>query len=111
MARDRIELAPTPVAEDCAQVGSPDYHERARKECRAFIEQLRRQFGPEPEGARLLMTSHPHDFGAYHEVSCSFDDGFAEAADYAFKLDHELPEYWDDEARAALGLPVPAERD
>jgi hypothetical protein len=102
--RDFISLSPTPVCEDCAQVGSADYHERARKECSAFVAQLRRQLGPEPRGARLDVKAFPHDFGTYYMVVCYFDTDLPASEDYAFKLDAEAPEEWDTEARQALGL-------
>jgi hypothetical protein len=35
--REYLTLGPAPCNEDCAQVGQPDYHERAREECRRFI--------------------------------------------------------------------------
>ena len=100
--RDCIELCSSPCAEDCAQVGSPDYYDRAKKECRIFIDQLRRQFGPEPDGARLFVKSNSHDFGTYHEVACRFNTDLPESADYAFRLDNELPERWDEQALAEL---------
>ena len=51
--RDYIDIGATPASENCEQLG-PNYDpQRARAECRAFIAQLRRQFGPEPEGAQL----------------------------------------------------------
>ena len=63
-----LSLAPTPVEEDCAQVGTDDYTARARAECQRFITLLRKKFGPEPDGARLAVKSFPHDFGDYFEV-------------------------------------------
>ena len=77
----------------------------ARKECRAFIGQLRRQFGVEPtDSTRLIVKSNPHDFGTYHEVAVCFDEDDEAAVEYAYKLEGSLPEYWDDEARVELGI-------
>lgn len=101
---DKLELGPTPSNEDCAQVGSEDYAIKARAECRAMIAQLRRGFGPEPEGARLIIASNPHDYGSYLEVAVKFDDNYPQAVDYAFKLESEYPSDWDDTARLELGL-------
>jgi len=71
--RDYISIGSTPAAETCAQVGAADYHSTARRECRAFINQIRREFGPEPDGARLFIKSNPHDFGSYLEVCCEYE--------------------------------------
>jgi len=101
--RDYIDIGPTPVDESCEQLG-PNYNPaRAKAECRAYINQLRRVYGEEPEGARLRITSNPHDFGTYHEVVCNFDDEYPASVEYAFKLE-EGCENWDEEARAELNL-------
>ena len=106
MARDYLVIGSVPAAEDCAQVGTPNYKSQAIKECRAFIEQLRRQFGPEPVGARLERKEFPHDFGSYDEVVVWYDEDNQEAIDYAFKLEAEMPEKWDSQAMLQLfGVP------
>lgn len=99
-----LYLGENPADEDGAQVGQPDYMEKARKETRVFIGQLRRQFGNEPDGARLYVKSNPHDFGTYLSVNVSYNEKSEEATDYAFKLEGEFPEKWDDEARKELGI-------
>ena len=105
--RDYIEIGPTPCDEDCQQVGMASYDgEQARLECECFRDQLRRQFGPEPEGARLRIKSNPHDFGSYLEVVCNFDDEYPESVEYAFKCEGEAWNKWDNESRDKLGLPV-----
>ncbi len=100
--RETIEIGATPHGEDCAQVGAPDYAERARRECRAYINQLKRMFGEPPEGCSLRVKSFSHDFGSYHEVVAVFDDENEEAAEYAYRLESDGPEYWDAEAQAEL---------
>jgi hypothetical protein len=105
--RDFIDLgATTPPMEDCAQVGSRsyDYYDRARQEARAFILQLRRQFGEEPDGARLSVKSHPHDFGTYLTVVCHYDDADPVSSAYAVRCEAEGPQEWDEPARQELGL-------
>lgn len=103
---DYVEIGATPAEEACAQVGSTDYYSRAKAECRAFINQLRRMFGPEPEGARLFIRANPHDFGTYHEVACRYDDRIEEAVVYAHRCEAECPAKWDEEARVDLGLAI-----
>lgn len=102
--RDYLEIGSTPAGEDCVQVGSPEYASRYRKECQAFINQLRRQLGPEPEGAVLCVKGFPHDFGTYHEVVCRYDDRYPESVQYAFDCESKAPEYWDHAAKVELGM-------
>ena len=109
MRNDDLYIASAPAGEDCAQLGSDGYHPKARRECRALIAQLRRMFGPEPPGSRLHVQENPHDFGVYLSANCSYDPADETAAAYAFRLEAELPEEWDAEARAELKLDNPAE--
>jgi hypothetical protein len=109
--KDTMEIGSSPVSEDCAQVGASDYYERAQKECRAFVNQLKRAFGNPPEGARLTVKSFPHDFGTYYEVVVAYDDSNEKAVDYAFNLEGNTPEYWDDEAKEELQSEAPPERE
>lgn len=99
---DFIDVGCAPACEDCAQVGSDGYHDRARRECRAYINQLRRTFGDEPEGAHLSVRSNPHDFGSYLSVTCSYDESHPASVDYAFRCESEGPEQWDEQARQEL---------
>ena len=96
MPRDYIDIGSSPAYEECAQVGSPDYAQRAREECNQFIDLIRRVMGPEPEGARLAVKSNPHDFGTYYEVVCYFDTDNEEASNYAYRCEGEAPSTWDD---------------
>jgi hypothetical protein len=101
---DYISIGSTPSGETCAQVGSEDYDNRSRKECRAFVNQLRRVFGEEVCSAQLKIKSFPHDFGSYREVICYFSDTDDDGMEYAFKLENECPEYWDEQAKEELQL-------
>jgi hypothetical protein len=103
--RQSLDVGSSPWGESCAQVGSTDYYPRARRECRAYIHQLQRVFGPEPEGARLFVKTNPHDFGDYLSVACEFEAGNTAATDYAFRCENQQPELWDTQARAELELP------
>ena len=100
--KDFIDVGCAPTHEDCAQVGTDDYYHRARRECRAYIGQLRRLLGEEPEGARLSVRNNPHDFGAYLSVLCYYDANIQGAIDYAFRCESEGPDEWDDQARREL---------
>jgi hypothetical protein len=100
--QDCMDVGCAPTEEDCAQVGREDYIDRARRECRAYINQLRRLFGDEPEGARLSVKSNPHDFGTYFSVVCYYDPDQPAAVEYALRCEGQGPREWDDEARREL---------
>jgi len=100
--RDHVYVGASPPEEACAQVGTEGYHERARKECQAYVDLLRRTVGPEPEGARLAVKSNDHDFGPYLGVVCYFETDNQEAIDYAFRCESGGPQEWDEEARREL---------
>jgi len=102
--KDYINIGSTPVEEDCAQVGQPDYPEQSRKECQVFKKQLLRKFGEPPMSTRLAIKEFPHDFGTYREVVVVYDDQDREGLEYALKLEGETPEKWDEEAKKVLGL-------
>lgn len=102
--RDYLSIGPTPSGEECAQVGSDNYTERARKECKAFKEQLIRTFGEPPFGAGFRIKSNPHDFGSYLDVEVYYEEEIEEAIAYAFNVENEVPEFWDDEAKKSLGI-------
>lgn len=99
--RNTIDLGPCPAEEECAQVGDPDYREKALTECRRYIAAIRSKMGDEPEGARLRIKSNPHDFGSYYEVACEYDEDDEAAADYAWECESKGPKTWDDTARVA----------
>lgn len=106
--RDYLDLSPTPTDEPCAQVGSDDYAKRARFECRAFMNQLERAF-PDAvaAGVYFRIKSNPHDFGSYLEVQAVFDDEDESQTEWAYTIESELPQAWDDDARnelAAAGI-------
>jgi hypothetical protein len=100
--RDYFELPSTPAGEDCAQVGTADYHDRATKECQAFIRQLKRTFGDPPAGVRLAVHANDHDFGTYYDIRLSFENTDPIQVDYACRVDDGISENWDDQARNEL---------
>jgi hypothetical protein len=99
---DWIDVGSSPTEESCAQVGTQDYHACARRECRAYINQLRRVVGQEPAGTELRIRSHSHDFGSYLSVACYYDPAVAGAIDYALRCEGQGPTEWDEEAKREL---------
>ena len=73
LIKDSMYIGESPWDETCVQVGSDMYPVNARKECQRFIDQIRRHYGDEPQGARLYIKSNPHDFGSYLSVECAFE--------------------------------------
>lgn len=108
---DYLTLGASPCNESCAQVGQPDYPERSRAECRAWLHQLERAL-PYPSDdvpAYFTVKTFAHDFGSYREVVVKYDPGNDAACTFAFAAEEETPGEWDDEARAELaaaGFPV-----
>lgn len=88
-----INIGSVPCSEDCAQVGSPDYARLSRIECRAFKNQLQREF---PAGV-FRVKGFPHDFGTYHEVVAVLGVS-KEADEAAFSAEGGGREFWDSEA-------------
>lgn len=101
---EEIYLGPVPLEEDCAQVGSDGYYERSRVECRAYINQLKRQFGEPPTGGSLKILACPHDFGTYHEVIAIFNEIYPDSCKWAFEIEENLPMRWDEEALIDLTI-------
>ena len=95
--RNYIEIGCAPVEEEVAQVGTDDYHLKAHDQCTKYIKLLRSKFGKEPDGAELKIKYFQHDFGTYMEVVCWYDDDKRESVDYAFELEREQPEHWDED--------------
>lgn len=98
-----LSIGPTPSDEDCQQVPYTD-RSLAWHECIAFINQLRRTFGQEPEGAHLFVKTERHEFGSYYEVNVKYDGNSLTASTYAHEIEAQTPQRWDEEARKELGL-------
>lgn len=100
--KDYITIGSSPCDETCQQVGSPDYAINGPKECKIFARQLDRQFPNKPEGCIIKVKSFPHDFGTYHEVVVIFDTENEDETKYAFNIENNTPEVWDDIAKQEL---------
>jgi len=97
---DFLSVDGVPLEEDCTQVGGS--LEEMRAECNAYINQLIRKHGEPPTDASFTIVSNPHDFGTYYDVAVVFNPDKEEAGIYAYKVENDLPEYWDSEALAEL---------
>ena len=103
MSHQIMNIGPVPTEENAAQVGSADYDEQSRRECRVFLRMLERLYPiPEDTPASLVVKSFPHDFGSYREVCVRYDESHPEAVEYAFELESDTPAQWDAIARYEL---------
>lgn len=96
-----LTLGPTPAGEECCQLGKHDM-QMHRIEVRAYINQLKRMFPNETPDAYFIPKREEHDFGTYYEAAVKYNENDEKAVDFAFKVEGNLPEHWDDEAKAEL---------
>ena len=94
MASDVITLRPVPAAESPAQVGDSGYAGIAFLQCRRYIAVLRREIGPEPDGARLRVRRSGIDVDPYIDVVVEYDDQKPAAVDYAHRCERDAPIRW-----------------
>lgn len=100
-----MELGPTPCEEDCAQVGSNGYRNRANKELAAYINQLNRLFSNAIEnGVKFRAKWFFHEFGSYGEVCAYWDTENEIANNYVYTVERNLPSNWDKESLKELGI-------
>ena len=101
--KDYINIGSVPSGETPEQVGTKGYDPiNARKECQLYRDQLRRQFGPEPEGATLQIKVFNHEFGQYMEVICHYDTDMPNSVNYAMQCEGEAWPEWDSIAKKQL---------
>lgn len=100
---DMINIGAVPTSENCAQVGSIDHEARSIRECRVFRRMLER-IKPVPQGvnAQYRVKAFAHDFGSYREVCVQYDANDAAATDFAYGVEADTPERWDEIAIAEL---------
>ena len=102
---ERLEIGSTPSGEDCAQVGKEDYFDLAIMEIKAYMHQLMRAF-PIPANLQGVVSfvkkSNAHDFGSYYELAIKFPEDNEEAVNYAYNVENNAPENWDDQAKVEL---------
>ena len=99
--REYMTLGPTPCDEPCEQMGPHWDAAKARAEVRVYCAQLVRQF---PACDRVLfgIKRESHDFGTYYEAAVYYDDADDLATEQAYRVERELPQQFDAEAREQL---------
>lgn len=90
----------TPTDEPCIQGGGDT--EFQKLEARAMIQQIERTFGPGPEGFYIRINKNYHEAGMYLDLKLYFiepkDEEESPSLDFAFKLDADWPQKWDEQA-------------
>jgi len=101
---EELSLGPTPSAEECSQVGAKnyDYIKLNKIEVKTYIEQLERMFSNIPDGAFFKVQRNIHEFGTYYEAAIKYEDDNEAAVEYAFNVENNTPENWDEIARKSL---------
>lgn len=99
-----IEFDTVPLEEECVQLKKTgtDY-DRMIAEANAFKGQLKRMFPP-PPGCKIRVAAVPHDFGSYYEVRAYYNQNDEEATNWAYNIEANLPNHWDEEARKELEI-------
>jgi len=109
---DYVYIGSSPGEERCAQVGNENYSNEARKECKAYINQLWRIIKDKkritldvaPAGFSIITQGQPHDFGRYYEVVIKITEDNKEVWDLAIWVENNSPSEWDNEAKKELGI-------
>ena len=89
-----ISLGPVPAEEDCEQLG-PNYNAvTAKNECKRYIAAIIQVCGHPPTGAKLKISSNPHDFGTYFDVEVEYNDEDDIQRHYALRVENDAPKEW-----------------
>lgn len=100
MSRDHIELDTAPFGEECAQNIDAGYSTIARLEARELARMLREQFPNEAQ--HVILSTHIVNGGEYIELLIRYDADDIASVEAAFHLEDNVPEFWDDRAKAAI---------
>ncbi len=101
--KEYMVAGPSPYDEDCAQVGTKDYVEKAHIEIQAYLNQLHRLFpDAEAKGIDFRSKRFDHDFGSYYEVCMYWNTNNEVADEYVYIIESNLPSNWDEQAKKEL---------
>jgi hypothetical protein len=102
--RDYLGLGSVPQGETCSQTADPNYFYKGQRECQAYVDQLLRMFGNPDGSCEIGIRECLYDEGNYFEVVVWFDDDDEEEREFAYDIEDNLPNEWDQEAKAFLGV-------
>lgn len=102
--KDFMYIGSSPASESpLVSVGMPGYSsEIAREEAMVFAKQIRRQFPLPNDHAKVKVVAQHHDAGIYYEVIVEFNDMDADSEEWAYNVEGECPQIWDDFARREM---------
>jgi hypothetical protein len=101
--KDYLYLGTTPSDEQCPQVGKDDGSLIAEI-CNIYRKQLQTLATELNFEVAIVVRSCNHDFGTYYEVAAKYDSNNERHMNEAFELDGKVPQYWNDESKAAIEL-------
>lgn len=84
-----------------AQVGQNDYWEKQKFEGDYLKMRVMKEIGEPPAGSWLKWKGFPHDFGTYHELCLSVEDGNKKHEQYFSKAEMLDFDAWEDDIRVA----------
>lgn len=98
--KDFLYLGSAPISEDCVQIDqSVNYLPKMIEECYRYADLLRMKF-PIPKEligkVAYSLKKENHEFGTHYEVIINFDDEDDKAMDFAYNVESNLPEKWED---------------
>lgn len=94
-----LEIGAVPADEEAQQCNMPDSnYEWVRAECHAYRRQLERVFGVPPADTDLVVQFTRDGNHGYYEVVVKWHDPNPAAVEYAFNMENNAPQYWDDVA-------------
>jgi hypothetical protein len=86
-----FSIGSAPSDESCAQTGiTANWVYLQQLECTVYRAALIARFGVPPEGARLAIKTHNHDFGSYAQVEIAFDRDNADSVGYFERIEEGL---------------------
>lgn len=93
-----IEVGSAPFDEECVYVtDKKPYIREMLHECIRYKSYLEKLFSEQmPDGCEFGIKMFPHDFGSYYEVVIYFDDEIEEQCDFAYMVEDNLPEKWEE---------------
>jgi hypothetical protein len=101
MSYDYVDLGPVPAMETASD--APKQPDLNKAECRIYKAMLERLHPvPQAMDAFYIVKANPHEFGTYREVGIKFNENDEAAGDWAWDMQDNGPDQWDEQARAEL---------
>ena len=92
-----MNIGTVPAMEDCVQVGTDEYMDKARVETERFCKQIMKHYPP-VLGTMVRTKAFDHEFGTYVEVCVNNNKHIESAYQYALQVEADEKNallYWD----------------